>query len=461
MSTHTIHRRSLDEILAHHPSSSRRIIAAMVIIAMALFFLVSSVASHAQSLPQRNLHAAARLSSRLKRPTADLTSAMERRTELLKRETTLSFVGGTGASIATMNIRLKDYPSWISFSVGMDGRGIASIDRSRVLAHFEKNTPPLLAAERSCDAVSVWTDDNDVLRAQTSCTAASGYAYDTMALADAVMTALEEGKEHAALHIERRDPVLRDASGVLSGNSELTLLATGRSNFKGSGYGRKANVKKALTERIHNVVIPAGATFSFNDALGDRITTGNGWHMALTIFEGVNLRPAPGGGICQASTTLFRAALRAGLPILEHKSHSLYVTYYEAHGVGLDATVFPGKQDFAFLNDTGGPVVIQASYDGDEAMVSLFGVDDGRKVVVTGPYFAATAPETLRPNGRAMRGGEIVWERETLYPDGSKQDHMVLAKYNAIPKSLVKKYEARLDITRLGRAPEKQDVAGR
>jgi vancomycin resistance protein YoaR len=92
-------------------------------------------------------------------------------------------------------------------------------------------------------------------------------------------------------------------------------LSTGRSNFKGSGAGRKSNVRKALNERVNNIFVPAGAVFSFNDTLGT-VSTGNGWQMALTIFDGVDLRPAPGGGICQASTTVYRAALAAGFPIM-------------------------------------------------------------------------------------------------------------------------------------------------
>jgi vancomycin resistance protein YoaR len=201
---------------------------------------------------------------------------------------------------------------------------------------------------------------------------------------------------------------------------------------------------------MHNVLVPAGEIFSYNDALGNAGSLADGWKMALTIFEGVNLRPAPGGGVCQVSTTIFRAALRAGLPIVEQKNHSLYVSYYEAYGVGQDATVYPGKQDFRFKNDTGHPILLQSYNEGDDAYVNIYGIDDGRAVTVKGPYFAATTPEEVKNQDKKLRANEIGWVRSVQSADGTATDDVFVARYNAIPKSLPKKYSATVEQTKVG-----------
>jgi vancomycin resistance protein YoaR len=257
------------------------------------------------------------------------------------------------------------------------------------------------------------------------------------------VAALERGEEKITVTLEKVPGQLIDTER--SPDRPLVLLSTGRSNFKGSGAGRKSNVRKAINEHQHNIFIPEGSEFSFNDTLGI-VSLSRGWQMALTIFEGVNLRPAPGGGVCQASTTVFRAVLNAGLPILEQKSHSLYVTYYEAYGVGLDATIFPGKQDFRFKNDTGGPIIMQAYTEGDEATINLYGYDDNRSVTLSGPYFAGT--EGILPDGKKIRANEIVWTRTVQSAAGTSTD-IVASRYQAIPRSLAKNWTASTFQTRI------------
>lgn len=372
------------------------------------------------------------------RPTIDLTDAMDQRTVLLSRSLTASFLAPRGTEpVAMLTIALADHPAWIVFDMDVgEGRAIVSAERIRqyLISYPVEGIPK----KTTCTVLSSWTDNDGVERAQTDCIARSGYFYDIALVAGSIKKALETGESTMSY------PLTEIPATVLYpefSGQPLTLLATGHSDFVGSGYGRKANVRKGLNERIHNVVIPAGAEFSFNDTLGI-VSTSRGWHMALTIFEGVNLRPAPGGGICQVSTTLYRAALAAGLPILEQKNHSLWVTYYEKYGVGLDATIFPGKQDLRALNNTGGPILIQAYNKGDEAFVHLYGVDDGRSVSLTGPYFSASAPEGFLENGKTIRGNEVGWERIVVLPSGEPNRETIVARYKALPRSLASRWTA-------------------
>lgn len=371
-------------------------------------------------------------------------TALQRRDELLTRDIAVAFADDAGTVHGTWNVKLADHPLWILFA--RDAGGSVSIDRERIKQELISYPPEGVHAPKRCNVLSAEEDKEGVVRLETDCIAKSGYTYDPATVADAVASALETGESATTIRLTFVQASLTDA--IHSADRPLTLLSTGRSTFKGSGAGRKSNVRKAINERENNVFIPADTVFAFNDTLG-KVTTSNGWQLALTIFEGVNLRPAPGGGICQASTTVYRAALNAGLPILEQKSHSLYVTYYEPHGVGLDATVFPGLQDLKFKNDTGGPLLIQAYTDGDEAVVNIFGYDDGRRVVMSGPYFASTAPTDLTVHGRKVGANQIVWTR-TVQKGDTKDDMVISAKYNAIPRSLPSKWEASTVVTREG-----------
>lgn len=368
----------------------------------------------------------------------NISDATLKRRQFLKRSTTISFTAGTGGTVARWTVSLAEHPSWIIFEPEGPDHIHAMISAERIRSDLLLHPVADLPGATSCRIIREAKDAQGVVRAQTDCIASEGYRYDVVSLAVLTKDALESGTANVSFPVEPVAPSIL-ASGQSGAEivTTLQLLATGRSNFKGSGEGRKANVRKALNEHVNNVIVPKGATFSFNSVLGDKVSVSRGWHMALTIFNGVDLKPAPGGGICQASTTLYRAALQAGFPILAHKSHSLYVVYYEKYGVGLDATVFPGQQDMTFVNDSSGPLLLQSYNRGDDAYVQIYGIDDHRAVTMTGPYFASTAPKDLRKdNGHAIARNEIAWQRTVVMPTGEQKQELFVARYQAIPRSL-------------------------
>lgn len=163
------------------------------------------------------------------------------------------------------------------------------------------------------------------------------------------------------------------------------LIGKGSSKFKGSIASRMHNIGLA-SSRLNGILIPPGQTFSFNEALGD-VSTFTGYQQAYIIKEGKTIL-GDGGGVCQVSTTFFRAALNAGLPILERQPHSYRVTYYEQDsGPGLDATVFQPSPDLKIKNDTPAHILIQTSFDQKNATLifELYGTSDGRIVEVSKP----------------------------------------------------------------------------
>jgi vancomycin resistance protein YoaR len=368
-----------------------------------------------------------------------MRNAIAQRAAFLSRSVQATFVDASGNSVATKQIELAEHPEWVSYDLSRSEP--TAFLNSRAVAQSLAGTG-IVALPRPvhCDLQYMQSDAYDVLRVETSCIAKSGYEFDPAVLTADIVDAVAQKQDVVSLPVTAVAGTVRDVDGF--GLGDLQLLSVGKSNFKGSGVGRKANVRKAIGERVHNVVVPVDAEFSFNDVLGGPVTQSAGWQMALTIFEGVNLREAPGGGICQASTTVYRAALNAGLPIVEQKSHSLYVTYYEAYGVGQDATVFPGKQNLRFRNDTGAPLLLQSYYEGDDAYVHILGRPDGRQVTVDGPYFGSTAPADVQVNGRAVRGNEIVWVRTITSAEGAQTKEVLVSRYNAVPKTLVAKWPA-------------------
>ena len=159
------------------------------------------------------------------------------------------------------------------------------------------------------------------------------------------------------------------------------LLGDGRSTFLGSPQERANNIQVAA-HNLNGVVIPPGYDFSFLREIGP-ITKAAGYLESL-IIKGDATVPGIGGGVCQVSTTVFRAAFWAGLPIVERNQHSYRVSYYEQDGTppGLDAAVYDPGVDLRFRNDTGHPVLLQSAVDpvSGTLIYRVYGTRTGRQV---------------------------------------------------------------------------------
>ena len=185
------------------------------------------------------------------------------------------------------------------------------------------------------------------------------------------------------------------------------LIGRGISNFAGSIPNRIYNVNLTAS-KINGVLIPPGATFSFNSTVGD-ITAATGFKQAYVIKEGRTVLD-DGGGVCQDSTTLFRAVLNAGLPVIKRTAHAYRVGYYEqGFPPGLDATVFYPSVDFQFKNDTTSHILIQAYVSGLTLYVDLYGTSDGRAVNLTKSVITnqTPPPPELRQDDPSLPKGTV------------------------------------------------------
>lgn len=187
------------------------------------------------------------------------------------------------------------------------------------------------------------------------------------------------------------------------------LLGKGESRFAGSIPGRKHNIALAAG-RINGLLVAPGEVFSFNRMVGD-ISRQTGYQTAYIIQNGRTVL-GDGGGVCQVSTTLFRAALNAGLEIVERKAHAYRVGYYEQGSpAGLDATVFSPSVDLKFKNDTQNHILIQATVDlnNNYLRFDLYGTGDGRKASLanTRLWGQSPPPADLYLDDPSLPAGQI------------------------------------------------------
>lgn len=155
-------------------------------------------------------------------------------------------------------------------------------------------------------------------------------------------------------------------------------IGFGDSEYDHSIPNRIHNV--AITsERINNTLVPPGEEFSFNKTLGE-VSSKTGYRSAYVIKNG-RTELGDGGGVCQVSTTVFRAVLDAGLDVTLRLPHSYRVSYYELNSKpGIDATVYAGNVDLRFINDTDDFILIHTQADSENLYmkVEIYGTSDGR-----------------------------------------------------------------------------------
>ncbi len=196
---------------------------------------------------------------------------------------------------------------------------------------------------------------------------------------------LLDGQHNAELAVQFIDPDVRsDATAESLGIRELVIAYT--SHFRGSSAARMQNIQTAAA-RFHGVLVSPGAVFSMGQTMGD-VSLDSGFAEALIIYGGRTIKGV-GGGVCQVSTTLFRAAFLGGYPIVERYAHAYRVSYYEQNATGidpalagLDATVYFPLVDFKFKNDTPYWLLMETYFNPRTQSLTwkFYSTSDGRSV---------------------------------------------------------------------------------
>lgn len=233
----------------------------------------------------------------------------------------------------------------------------------------------------------------------------SGIAVDQQALVQSITTALMGGDYTTPIAIPLQ------ASPSISPDAQVTFLSTSaETSFSGSSSNRIYNIQKGA-DLMNGYVLKPGETFSANGVLGTR-TLANGWKMANAYVSGTTEEQA-GGGVCQLSSTLYNAVVKADLEIVSRRNHSMPVSYMRK---GLDATINSVGNiiDFKFKNNTDSDVVIFAWTSGKTLHFKLyrceFATDEYDEIRLTSEKI-----ETIYPSG------EMVEELDPTLPVGAEK----------------------------------------
>ncbi len=187
------------------------------------------------------------------------------------------------------------------------------------------------------------------------------------------------------------------------------LMGTGTSTFKGSSQERATNIRVAAN-LLNGAVVPPGGTFSFLQTMGG-IDEAHGFVEGYVIAA-ERTQLGVGGGVCQVSTTMFRAAFYSAMDITERNEHAYRVSWYEANGepVGFDAAVFDPGVDLKFVNTGPHFILIEAVAGTDLLTINIYGTKTASEVKLEGP--AITDRKPAPPD---------VYEVDSRLPPGTKK----------------------------------------
>lgn len=297
-----------------------------------------------------------------------------------------------------------------AFSVSIDEKALASWLNDKFADKI--NVAPV-------DAEVAW-DGTQVIAMSAS---QEGYTLKARSFARAVGASMFG--DHGLVEI----PVSTVAPAVDSNNLAAlgitAQLGRGDSNYAGSNYTREINVSTGV-RLLNGTLVPPGAEFDFNRAIGE-ITADKGY-VEADVIAGERIARDIGGGICQVSTTVFRAALRAGVPITEWNPHRYRLANYERDGwgPGYDASILQPEGDpfqpgnsFKFLNPTDSWMLVEAFSDGTHVVVTIYGKPLGYTVnlsdAVPGEWIAPDPPaedvDAELPPGSVVQNQYATWGR--------------------------------------------------
>jgi len=327
-----------------------------------------------------------------------------------------------------------DFAGWdVSFPAALEGgatelvtqQEVEGLDVIKLRDYLAKEIAPDIYREAT--SVSIDMDESGDVTFEG--TGFYGRELDVDEAARMLKYALENGMNYVTLPLIKMDPEVTVKSEALKKMGIKEFISSGETDFSGSPGNRIHNINTGLSKFSGHIVKP-GEEFSFNDTIGP-INGGTGYRKELVI-KGNKTIPEYGGGLCQVSTTSYRAILAAGYPIVDRRNHSYMVSYYDPQG--LDATIYEGGQDLKFLNDTEHHLVMQSFTDDYHTYYHFYGTKPNRTVHMIGPHYEnwRSAPATktevsseLAPGqkkvvGHAVPGVDIFWYRQVIYNEEMK-----------------------------------------
>ena len=253
---------------------------------------------------------------------------------------------------------LKDHTAAFNSGLNYDE---AKLDQFIAEIKAEIDIPPVDA--------TILVGKNDKLTVTDS---ADGQAVDGNALREALSKVIVEG---SAPEIQLVPQAVKPSipSEELRKNTEQIAICT--TTTKTSSSNRTWNIRRALAP-FNGFAVHPGETISVNQVIGKR-TVDNKFREAPE-FAGTNVQMGVGGGVCQASSTLYKALLTAGMTVEERWQHNMKVSYIDP---SLDATINNDDKDLVFTNNRDSTIYIYTSVNDEHAQVRIYGKRTEYKIV--------------------------------------------------------------------------------
>ncbi len=336
---------------------------------------------------------------------ADVSEAKARLEAIISSPVTIAADASVPAKINPIRLSREDLASMAVIRRTDANRVDVMLDEARLRALLTPLAPKI---ERpAVDALFVF--DDDLRQLQVISASQPGYTLSIPATVARINQQALTDNRLVALVITRTLATYHDGlKGPEIGITEL--ITQGVTYFKGSSPTRIKNIVTAAA-KFHGIIIAPGETFSFSNFLGD-VSLDQGYAEALIIFNGRTIKGV-GGGVCQVSTTAYRAAFLAGFPIVEQWPHAYRVSWYEkGFGPGLDATVFAPEVDFKFTNDTPYHLLIETYVNEKLGTLTFkfYSTKDGRTVQILPPTVKNVVPH-----------GPDKYEEDPTFKPGQKE----------------------------------------
>jgi vancomycin resistance protein YoaR len=390
----------------------------------------------------------------------DARQAFEDAKKLLNGPVTVTYEG------RSLVVPVEKVASWVRFDIAAAGQGgaegvtktsgaatgsvdasaaataprvlVASFDATRVGSAISSLTGGLGTKPR--DASFAVTGGKVTIKPSKT-----GRGADLATLAkDLAAACTGSGERSAEVQLVEIQPALTTEAARDMGISDR--ISTYTTYYPGSASARVNNIH-TLAKAFDAKLVPPGGVFSFNGTAGER-TAAKGYQEAPAIVNG-KLVPQLGGGVCQVGTTFFNAVFFSGLPVVERRNHSFYISHYPK---GRDATVSWGGPDFKFKNNTDGWILIRTSYTNSSLTISLYGTDPGYEVEYTTSDFTNVVPyrveeikdPKLRKGARIVEDGGVNGGRVTVVRKVYKGGELVRTD------TFVSRYTAKTKVVRFG-----------
>lgn len=211
---------------------------------------------------------------------------------------------------------------------------------------------------------------------------------------------VEAAKEGDLLHVE----IVKDPPKINTDNLKKHLFeaALGSCITDVSGSNDRVHNVALAAKTINGMILMPGDEFSYNDAVGQR-TESRGYKKAPAYSDGKTIQEL-GGGVCQVSSTLYKAVVLANLQVDEHHNHT-YVSSYI--GLGMDATVSWDGPDFRFSNNTDYPIKIIADYEDGTLTCRIRGAKlDSNQVIFSSEILKETPYKTTYKDDKTLEKGK-------------------------------------------------------